>query len=102
MIDATGVLSPGPFTGLDVALHRRLPVVRALAPAEHDHPFGLEDPYVPMSKAISDAVGEAHGGRILVVGSDGSDLSLAQSAGYRPVDRRRYSRVVVVLYAPRS
>jgi hypothetical protein len=102
VIDATGVLSPGPYTGFDVAEHRRGPVVRALAPAERDHPYGLRDPYVPMSRAVAQAVDAARGGRIFVVGGDGSDLSLVQDAGYRQVARHEYSRVIVAVYAPRS
>ena len=41
VIDGTGGLSPGPLSGFDVAYHGRLPVFRALAPAERDHPFGV-------------------------------------------------------------
>ena len=49
VIDAS-VLSPGPFAGLDVALDRSLPVIRAGAPQERDHPFGYFDPIFPLGK----------------------------------------------------
>jgi len=67
VIDATGPLSPGPLTGLDVALHRRLTVLRVLAPAERDHPFGLFDQPVPISRAFAQAVTAARGGRVFIV-----------------------------------
>ena len=62
VIDGTGALSPGPTTPLEVPLHRRTPVVRALAPAENDHPFNFLTPSVPALTAFSRAVAAAHGG----------------------------------------
>ncbi len=53
VVDETGALSPGPLTGLDVSLHRALPVFRAEAPAERDHPFGFGDPIVPLAQAVA-------------------------------------------------
>jgi hypothetical protein len=41
------ILSPGPLTGLDVALHRPLRVLRAGKPQERDHPFGVFDAILP-------------------------------------------------------
>jgi hypothetical protein len=67
VVDETGALSPGPLTGLDVALHRRLPIVRAQAPAERDHPFGFLDPIVPLQQAVAQAVAAAHGHRVFLV-----------------------------------
>jgi hypothetical protein len=67
VIDETGVLSPGPLTGLDVTLHRPLPVFRALSPAERDHPFGLLDRIVPLQEAIHSAVVKANGHRVFLV-----------------------------------
>jgi hypothetical protein len=106
VIDETGVLSPGPLTGLDVALHGHLAVIRALAPAERDHPFGLRDPYVPLSAAAPQVVARAAGARIFVVGGDGSDVSLGGTAAgqqgrstYRRTELHDYSRVLVALYA---
>lgn len=68
VIDGTGVLSPGPLTGLDVALHRRIPIFRVGAPQERDHPYGFSDPLVPFSQAIPTAIAAAGShGRIFVV-----------------------------------
>jgi mannosyltransferase len=67
VIDNTGVLSPGPLTGLDVALHRRLPMFRSGAPQESDHPFTLSDRNVSLPAAIREAVAAAGSGRILLV-----------------------------------
>lgn len=67
VVDETGALSPGPLTGLDVALHRRLPIVRAQAPAERDHPFGFSDPIVGLQQAVVEAVAAARGHRVFLV-----------------------------------
>jgi Dolichyl-phosphate-mannose-protein mannosyltransferase len=66
VLDATP--TPGPLTGLDVTLHRRLPVFRALEPAERDHPFGFSDPSVPLRTGVSRAVAAADGARVFLVG----------------------------------
>jgi Dolichyl-phosphate-mannose-protein mannosyltransferase len=67
VVDETGALSPGPLTGLDVALHRRLPIVRAQAPAERDRPFGFSDPIVGLQQAVVEAVAAARGHRVFLV-----------------------------------
>jgi hypothetical protein len=67
VIDATGVLSPGPLTPLDATWHGRLPVIRAGAPAERDHPFTVFDRIVPLDDAIRAAVATAAGHRIFLV-----------------------------------
>ena len=67
VVDETGALSPGPLTGFDVVLHQTLPIVRAEAPAERDHPFGFSDPIVPLQAAVDQAVAEAHGHRVFLV-----------------------------------
>jgi hypothetical protein len=68
VVDETGALSPGPLTALDLTLHRRLPVVRAGAPAERGHPFGFSDRVVPLAQAIRMAVSQAGGHRVFLVG----------------------------------
>ncbi len=67
ILDETGYLSPGPLTGLDVSLHRRLPVLRVATPAERDHPYGFGDPPVPLRSGVQRAVSTAHGHRVLMV-----------------------------------
>jgi 4-amino-4-deoxy-L-arabinose transferase-like glycosyltransferase len=67
VIDETGALSPGPLTGLDVTLKRRLPVFRAQTPAERTHPFGFSDPIVSQPAAIARAVTAAGTHRVFLV-----------------------------------
>jgi Dolichyl-phosphate-mannose-protein mannosyltransferase len=67
IIDETGALSPGPLTGLDVALGRPLPLIRAEAPAEQEHPFGFADPIVSLQQAVAEAVRRAGGHRVFLV-----------------------------------
>jgi 4-amino-4-deoxy-L-arabinose transferase-like glycosyltransferase len=67
VVDETGALSPGPLTGLDVSLHRRLPIFRAEAPAERDHPFGFLDPIIPLQQGVNAAVAAARGHRVFLV-----------------------------------
>ncbi len=70
VIDETAVLSPGPLSPLDVVLDTRLPVFRAGAPAERDHPFGFADPVVGLSDVVPQATAAAAGGgRIFLVGT---------------------------------
>ena len=97
VIDATGGarLTPGPLTGFDVASHPRIQTVRALAPAEHDHPFNIFDPVVPMSSAVDQAVSRAAGRRVFLVG-----LSLPQvrfPAGYRLTAVRHFDGFIRTL-----
>jgi hypothetical protein len=67
VVDETGALSPGPLTGLDVALNRRLTIFRAEAPAERGHPFGFLDPIIPLQTAVSQAVAAGRGHRVFLV-----------------------------------
>jgi uncharacterized membrane protein len=69
VIDATGVLSPGPLTGFDAAYRGRLPVFRADSPAERGHPYTVFDRDVPLSQAIRRAVAAAAGHRVFLVTS---------------------------------
>jgi uncharacterized membrane protein len=67
VIDGTGVLSPGPLTGLDLVLHAPVKVFRAGAPDERDHPFGFLDPIPSSATATARAIAAAPGGRVIVV-----------------------------------
>ena len=71
VIDYTGVLSPGPLTGLDLVFRPRGPEIRAGAPAERDHPFGLLDKVVTLPQAIGQAVSASHGHRIYLAAFPG-------------------------------
>jgi hypothetical protein len=88
VLDETGGLSPGPLTGFDVAFHGHATVVRALAPAETDHPWTFFDPKVTLPAAVRTAVADAHGGRVFVVGAELFRLRFPPP--YRLVALRRY------------
>jgi hypothetical protein len=113
VVDETGSLSPGPLTGFDVALHRRLRIFRAEAPAERDHPFGFSDPIIPLQRAVNLAVAAARGHRVFLVTSVFT-TSIGQLAGrinpapsrlpgrYRLAAERRYEGIggtLVAVYA---
>lgn len=80
VIDETGALSPGPLTGLDAALGRPLPLIRAEAPVERDHPFTFGDPIVSLPQAVAEAVRRADGHRVFVV-RNGFVTDIASLAG---------------------
>ena len=113
VVDETGDVSPGPLTPLDVALTRRVPIFRAGAPDERDHPFGFGDPIVPASRAVQQAAEAAGGARILIVSTRGiaalrpgsGPVSVAPPAPYRLVARRAYPGIAtteVDVYAERA
>ena len=107
VIDATGGLSPGPLTGLDVTLRRHLPVFRAGAPQERAHPFSIFDAYVSPAEAVRHAVTAAHGARVFLMfytGLPGTEpIVYPFPARYRLVQTRTYPEFVGVtleVYAP--
>jgi hypothetical protein len=55
VIDGTGLLSPGPLSGLDAVEARPQRVFRAGAPQERDHPFGIFDPVQSPQQAVDKA-----------------------------------------------
>jgi 4-amino-4-deoxy-L-arabinose transferase-like glycosyltransferase len=100
VIDETGGLSPGPLTGFDVAFRRHLTVVRALSPAERDHPFTVFDPIVSFPSAVSQAVKDAHGGRVFLVAAELPQTPFGD--GYQLRTVRRYpgiERTLVGVYS---
>jgi len=72
VIDAA-VLSPGPYSPLDVELRRAHTLVRSGAPAQRERPFGLFDRVVPRREAASRAIAAADGRRIFVVAAPEAD-----------------------------
>ncbi|MDQ6821443.1 MAG: glycosyltransferase family 39 protein [Actinomycetota bacterium] len=93
VIDTTASLSPGPLSGLDVALPAgRFRVVRAGSRTEHTHPFGLADPVTSLQQGVSRAVAQSRGGRMFVV------AFASQSAPVIQILSRRYSLVRSRLY----
>lgn len=96
VIDATAVLSPGPLSGLDAALHKRILVIRAFAPAERGHPFGVFDPVTSPADAVARAVVAVHGARLIVVGFPNLAAALDRllPARYRLVATRLYPEFI--------
>lgn len=98
VMDGTGVLSPGPLTGLDVALHTPVTVFRTGAPDERDHPFGFLDPVDSVAVATRRAVTAAAGRRVIVVEfspTEGRKLTRYPfPAGYHLVATRTYPEFV--------
>jgi hypothetical protein len=94
VLDGTGILSPGPLTGLDVALHTPAPVIRVGAPAERTHPFGVFDPVQPAGQAVRTAVAAARGHRIFFVRyvspGGGDPVAADFPARYRVVAERPF------------
>jgi hypothetical protein len=72
VIDAA-VLSPGPYSPLDVSLRGPHRVIRSGAPAERTRPFGLFDRVVPREEAAARAIAAADGRRIFVVAAPEAD-----------------------------
>ena len=66
VIDAA-VISPGPYSPLDLELQRPHPVVRSGRPQQRDRPFGIFDRPVSPERAAARAIAAAQGGRIFVV-----------------------------------
>ncbi len=94
VIDATGVLSPGPLTGLDLVLHKPHGVIRAQAPQERDHPYTVFDPFTTARGAATRAARLAQGRRLFVVAYDSTALVVPAPrlipAPYRLVETRHY------------
>jgi hypothetical protein len=110
VIDETGrYLTPGPLTGLDVTLHRPIPTVRALVPAERAHPFTFADRFVPVSTATAQAVAQVAPGHVIfLVGGDSDALTLARNGGaagvagvrgFKRIGVERYLEVTVQIYS---
>jgi hypothetical protein len=117
VVDGTSV-TPGPYSGLDVAFDRFHRVFRVGIPQQRDHPFRIGDPVFPVDQVTRDAAAAAAGGRIFIASSDtpfaptvpaqlprAEQVVAALPAGYRRVGERTYSgslRLVVSVYANRA
>jgi hypothetical protein len=100
VLDHTATLSPGPLSGLDVAFRQPHRVFRAGAPQENDHPFGQQDPKVPVEQAVNGAILAADGGRIFMVTHGPLPQTLGQDSAlraYRLVDTKSYAGFLPVL-----
>jgi hypothetical protein len=90
---AVAFITPGPVTGLDAALDRPHPIIRAGAPQQRERNFSGSDPVVPTEEVVRRA-GAATGRRLFVVTTElGSQPSAPTwdrlvGSGYRRVDTR--------------
>ena len=89
VIDAA-VISPGPYSSLDLSLRRKHLVIRAGVPEQRDRPFGLFDQPVSRARAAETAVAAADGGRIFVVSGRTALRSRLFRPRYRLVETRTY------------
>lgn len=109
LVDQTGVLSPGPPTGLDVELPAATRAIRAGFPGQRARPFAVEDRVQGTPAAMRRAAATARGGRIFLVGNrpprraDPAAHDPPPPPGYRLAERRRWpgaiADVVAVVYA---
>ena len=112
-------ISPGPLSGLDVALSRPHRVFRIGAPQQRDHPFSALDPILPPREVARRAGAEAGGRRIFLVSGESVFLPTSARTGdpaadrviralpgrYRRVETRTYPgalRLAVSVYADRA
>jgi hypothetical protein len=114
IIDGAGV-TPGPLTGLEVALDRPRPTYRVGVPQQRDHPFSIGDPIFPIEDVTRRAAVAAGGHRLYIVSSDtpfapsaptqiprAEQVIAALPSSYHPVAERTYPgslRLVVSVYA---
>lgn len=107
LVDATGSVSPGPLTGMDATLERRIRIYRGAAPEQRDRPFDLRDRQVPKREALERAARAANGGTIYFVASVPPDVPAFEAErrdlrtrsvakGYRAVASRDYPGVFPV------
>ena len=107
VIDAA-VVTPGPLSGLDVALDKPHLVFRVGAPQERDHPFTVHDRTLPAGEVTREAAAAAASGPIFLVSGattsesrpDATDLTQEVEAslpkGYRRVRAATYPGILDV------
>jgi Dolichyl-phosphate-mannose-protein mannosyltransferase len=90
VIDETAVLSPGPLSGIDPHLDRRLPSFRSESPQQSKAPFSVFDRKVPSGEAARNAARAASGRRVFLVRHTGRGTTPRPPRGYRLTERRGY------------
>ena len=108
-------VSPGPLSGLDVALDRPHRVFRIGAPQQRDRPFGADDRIIPAREVLRRAGAAARRQRLFVVLPDpgtraglsaiAAELADELPTGYRHAETRRYPGVIglaLLVYADRA
>lgn len=112
VIDTTAALSPGPLSTLDTTIEPGIPVFRAGAPAQRDHPFNFDDPIVSTNQAFLQAASAAPGKRVFYVTTDSEGFiqrqraleDRASSSAYRRLSTRSFPGFVkarVETFTPR-
>jgi Dolichyl-phosphate-mannose-protein mannosyltransferase len=108
-------VSPGPLSGLDVALDRRHRIFRIGAPQQRDRPFGADDRIIPPHEVVRRAGGAARGQRVFMLlrdpGTRAGLLAIAAPladqlpTGYRRAETRTYRGIIglaLLVYADRA
>jgi mannosyltransferase len=104
VVDAASVVTPGPFTGLDVSAEKPHRVFRVGVPQQRDHPFTVTDRISPLPEVVRRAASAAAGRRIYVAGDSRFRASLTEQivdelpAAYRQIKERTYGGGVVRVY----
>jgi hypothetical protein len=104
VVDAASVVTPGPFTGLDVSAEKPHRVFRVGVPQQRDHPFTVADPISPLREVVRRAARAAAGRRIYVASDSRFRAPLTEQivdglpAAYRQIEERTYSGGVVRVY----
>jgi hypothetical protein len=108
---AVAFLAPGPVTGLDAALDRAHPILRAGAPQQRDRNFSARDAVLTNEEVVRRA-GAATGRRMFILATEGEsdpsgpawDELVGAPARYRRVETRSFAgaiRLVVHVYEKR-
>jgi uncharacterized membrane protein len=86
------VLSPGPYTPLEVALRGPHRVFRFQAPVQRDRPFGVFDRSIPEAEVVPRALAAAGKGSVFVVSVRGHQVPDTSRfpARYRVAESRTY------------
>jgi Dolichyl-phosphate-mannose-protein mannosyltransferase len=108
-------VSPGPLSGLDVALDRRHRIFRIGAPQQRDRPFSANDRIIPAREVVRRAGAAARGQRVFMLLHDpGTRAGLSAIAaplaeqlptGYRRAETRTYRGIIgltLLVYADRA
>ena len=87
------VLSPGPYSPMDIALGRPHPMVRFQAPVQRTRPFGVFDHVVPREQVMRRAARDAPNNRLFVVYAPSATRIEPElfPPGYRMAERRTFS-----------
>jgi hypothetical protein len=109
VVDGAAILvTPGPLSGLDLALDRPHRVYRLGVPQERDHPFNADDPILPTEEVMRRVARAAGGRRIFLVASRTRffepliDQAIGElPRGYERVRARNYPGVTVWTVARR-